>query len=87
VQRNKVNPQLFQKPMLLHAIAGKIVIFRYAKPSPMDIPVQNTRREKHRLLKEFEYIDLIPYSICLLMVLGIIYFLVLIFRIFPAVTY
>jgi hypothetical protein len=53
----------------------------------MDIPVQNTRREKHRLLKEFEYIDLIPYSICLLMVLGIIYFLVLIFRIFPAVTY
>jgi hypothetical protein len=53
----------------------------------MDIPVQKTRKGKYRLFKEFEYIDLIPYSICLLMVFGIAYYLILIFRLFPATTY
>jgi hypothetical protein len=53
----------------------------------MDIPVQKTGKGKYRLLKEFEYIDLIPYSVCLLMVSGMVYYLILIFRLFPASDY
>jgi hypothetical protein len=52
----------------------------------MDIQIQKGK-QKLRLLKEFEYLDLIPYSISLVMVLGIIYFLILIYRIFPSVSY
>jgi hypothetical protein len=39
----------------------------------MDIRIIHPKRVKYRLFKEFEYMDLIPYSIALLMIAGEIY--------------
>lgn len=39
----------------------------------MDTKIISTRKSKLRLIKEFQLIDLIPYSIAFLMLLGDIY--------------
>ncbi len=43
----------------------------------MDIPITRAKKSKLRLFKEFEYIDLIPYSISLLMLLGDVYLIII----------
>ena len=41
----------------------------------MDIKLTKSKKSKQALFKEFEFIDLIPYSLALIMIVGQIYFL------------
>lgn len=47
----------------------------------MDYHIKHVKHNKIRLFKEFHYLDLIPYSIALLMVFGECYILMLFLRI------
>lgn len=49
----------------------------------MDFKVINAKTSKHTLFKEFEYFDLIPYSIALVMLIGTIYFVYQVLHLFP----
>ena len=39
----------------------------------MDIKIERPKKTRLRLFKEFQYIDLIPYSIALLLLIGEVY--------------
>ena len=41
----------------------------------MDYPIANAKRTKFRLFKEFDYLDLIPYTIAASMLCGSVYIL------------
>jgi hypothetical protein len=49
----------------------------------MDIKIVNLKKSKYTLFKEFEYVDLIPYAIALIMIFLLIYFLYQVHYIFP----
>ena len=42
----------------------------------MDYPIHTSKRNKIKLFKEFQFLDLIPYSIALLMLCGECYIIV-----------
>ncbi|MXV49933.1 hypothetical protein GS399_03040 [Pedobacter sp. HMF7647] len=47
----------------------------------MDIPIPHGHKSRFRFIKEFEYIDLFPYSICLISIIGEIYLIHLVLKI------
>ena len=49
----------------------------------MDIKIADSKKSKYTLFKEFEYIDLIPYSIACIMIILLIYFLHQVIYLFP----
>ena len=42
----------------------------------MDFKIENARRSKIRLFQEFQYLDLIPYSLALLLLIASLYIIV-----------